>query len=130
MIDQKKVKLMAGMSIIKKNQSEEEQRINGFYKRDYVYINNWKTRISVTIVFALIVGWYYFDQVYNSNLDLLSLDYKAIIWKLVLVYGALMVGFSMLSTYVYSKRYEKLQRTNKKYCSMLKNLVSYMEDKE
>lgn len=122
MVDEEKIKLMSKLAIYEKNYGTMDGKINGYYESDYVYIQNWWTRISVTIAGFLIVGLFLFYKIFIEKIDIFSIDYKAYgIWVGSIII-ALLIIYSILSSYVNEKRYRNSEERIKKYLHMLRQL--------
>lgn len=122
MIDEEKIKLMSKLAIYEKNYGTVDGKINGYYKSDYVYIKNWWTRISVTIAGFLIVGLILFYKIFVEKLDVFNINYKTYsVWLGSIIIG-LLIFYSILSSYVYEKRYRDSEKRISNYLQMLKQL--------
>ncbi|HHW66201.1 MAG: hypothetical protein PWP07_606 [Epulopiscium sp.] len=122
MIDEEKIKLMSKLAIYEKNHGNLDGKINGYFKSDYVYIQNWWTRLSVTIAGFLIIGLILFYKIFVEKVDLFSIDYKAYGMWLGGIIVVLLVVYSVLSSYVHEKRYKASEKRIRKYLQMLRQL--------
>ena len=107
---------------MEKNKTNEEKNVEKYYKSDYVYINNWKTRLSVSVVYICFVIGYYFNEIYNNNVNPLSYNIPGLICKVLIGYGIILVLFTMLSSEIYSARDNKVAKKNKEYLKLPEQL--------
>ncbi|WP_105616741.1 hypothetical protein [Vallitalea okinawensis] len=122
MLKKDQVRLMTKLAIMEKNKTNEEKNVEKYYKSDYVYINNWKTRLSVSVVYICFVIGYYFNEIYNNNVNPLSYNIPGLISKVLIGYGIILVLFTMLSSAIYSARYNKVAKNNEEYLELLEQL--------
>lgn len=122
MINQDELKIMTKLAIMDKNKSSDEKKAETHFRKDFVYINNLKTRIYVTIVYIIIIGAYYFNLIYVQNQNPLAYDIASLVTKLVVIYGVVLFVFSMLSTAIYRKRYKIAEDKNNQYRELLAEL--------
>lgn len=116
------VRLMTQLAIIEKNKSAEEKDVEKYYVSDYVYIHNFKTRIAVSVVYFCYVAAYYFNQIYQHNVNPLVYNIPAELSKVLVTYGVILILFSMLSSAIYKKRYSRVADKNNRYLSLLEGL--------
>ena len=127
MIDKNKIILMTKLAIYEKNNMKRDNKKIDYYLEDYVYINNFKTRISITIMVAIIavVG----SIVQFSETLVFPMSLEELIAEYLVVYIApwliLMVIYTFISTIVYSKRYYKSQKNHRDYMNLIKQLDKY-----
>lgn len=122
LIDEEKIKLMSKLAIYEKNYGNIDGKINGYFKSDYVYIQNWWTRLSVTIAGFFIIGLILFYKIFVEKVDIFSINYKVYgIW-LGSIIVVLLIVYSMLSSYVHEKRYKASEERIRKYLQMLRQL--------
>lgn len=53
MLDKRKIRLMTRTAIYEKKYGDEDLRITGYYRKDYVSLNIWITLIWITVGYAL-----------------------------------------------------------------------------
>jgi hypothetical protein len=122
LIDKEKIRLMSKLAIYEKNYGTIDEKINGYYKSDYVYLQNWWARISAAIAGFIIVGMFLLYKIFIEKVDIFDLDYKLYGIRIGIFILILIVFYSFLSSYVYNKRYEESQKRIKNYLEMLKQL--------
>lgn len=117
MIDQNKIILMAKMAQYEAKDKEKDKRITDYFIEDYIYINNFKTRVSITFLTLLVMllgtlRKVLEDIVIPSSIEQLISIYIA---PYILPWVIAIVGYTLLSTIVYKKRYEQANQRMKKY---------------
>ncbi|WP_069999866.1 hypothetical protein [Cellulosilyticum sp. I15G10I2] len=131
MIDQDKIILMTKLAIYEKKYIKEDRRRNSYYLEDYIYVNNFKTRISVTIaamLFAIL------DIMKNINHNVVFPDsimsfIKLYISPYLMPWLIVLIIYTMISTAVYGNRYALSQKRLRGYDDLLKQLDAYEQDK-
>ncbi len=131
MIDQDKIILMTKLAVYENKYIKEDRRRNSYYLEDYIYINNFKTRLSVTIAVVLFVM---LDIIENINHNIIFPDsimsfVKVYISPYLMPWIVILIIYTMVSTTVYSKRYALSQKRLKDYNKLLKQLNAYEQDK-
>lgn len=122
---------MTKLAVYEKKYIKEDRRRNSYYIEDYIYVKNFKTRFSVTIVVLMFV---IFDgmRMVNENLaipadlnEFINIYMKPYLVPWIIV----LIGYTMISTAVYRKRYMTSQKRLKGYNKLLKQLDAYDQDK-
>ncbi len=131
MIDQDKIILMTKLAVYENKYIKEDRRRNSYYLEDYIYVNNFKTRLSVTIAVVLFVM---LDIIENMNHNIIFPDsimsfVKAYISPYLMPWIVILIIYTMISTTVYGKRYAVSQKRLKGYNKLLKQLNAYEQDK-
>lgn len=122
MLKKDQVLLMTKLAVMEKNKSKEEKMAENYFQSDYVYINNWQVRISITFVYLIIAGFYYFTQIFTQNMNVLDLNVTKLLSMHLLLYSFIMVAFTFLSSAIFKARYQRAEEKNKRYLQMLKEL--------
>ena len=115
----------------KKNMNKDKRKLN-YFVEDYVYINNFITRISITIIVGIIavIGVFVkFSEtlIFPMSLEELISEYLVVY---IIPWLILMVVYTFISTIVYSKEYYKSKKSYKKYINLMKQLDKYEKSKE
>lgn len=106
MVREENVKLMSRVAIYEKRDGKREIPINNFYKGDYVRVNVLKTIVSATIAYVLI---FVLTAVYKMDYilaNILKVDYKKIVFFLIVIYGVWIFVYWLIARILYAKRYE------------------------
>ena len=110
MISKKKIRMMTQAAIYEKRYYRRDAFVQRYYKSDYIGMERLKSKIWLTIFYGISLVAYMFDQVYNQAVDLLHYDYQGFVIKAVLIYLALGVVISIITSSVYGPRYDKANR--------------------
>lgn len=122
MLKREQVILMTKLAIKEKNRTKDEKMTDNYYESDYIYIHNWRTRISITLAYLMIAGLYYVTQIFTGKLNLLDLHIPELIRTHLLIFGSIIVLFSLLSTIVCKARYQRASEKNNEFYTMLRQL--------
>ncbi|NLK22178.1 MAG: hypothetical protein GX308_08950 [Epulopiscium sp.] len=125
MIEEEKIKLMSKLAVYEKSYGTSDEKINKYYKSDYVYIQNWWSRISAVVGGILLIGLMLFHKIVAQEINVFDIDYRVYGTWIGIFMVILIVFYSLLSTYVYGKRYENAQGRINNYLQMLRQLDEY-----
>ena len=127
MINEEKIKLMTRVAIYEKNTGKDDLRINEFYKNDYVLLNNIMTRVSITIAFLAIYATHAGYMFFNNLQNKVTVDYINLGKKYLIGYVVVLVIYSIISTYIYTKKYNQAQKRLLIYNKLLDKVYKYNE---
>ncbi len=127
MIDEKKIILMTKLALYEKNSIVQDRRKLNYFVEDYVYINNLKTRISITILMGAIAV---IGSIIKFNETLIfPMSLEEVITEYLMVYIVpwlvLMIIYTFISTLVYGKIHYRAKKSYKKYINLMKQLDTY-----
>lgn len=125
MIDEDKIKLMSKLAIYEKKYGKMDNKLDGYYKGDYIYIHNWWTRGSVLIASCILAGFLILHKTYVEKINVIKMDYQGEAIRMGVLFIGLIVVYSIMGTYVYGKQYDKAQKRLSRYFTMLKQLNDY-----
>ncbi|MDF2877117.1 MAG: hypothetical protein K0S30_213 [Clostridia bacterium] len=131
LVDQDKIILMTKLAVYEKRYIKEDERRNSYYLEDYVYINNFRTRFSVTLA-VIVVAMVNIIGTINQNLIFptsLMHFIEVYINPYLLPWILVVIGYTMLSAIIYGKRYALSQKRLKGYNKLLKQLDAYEQQK-
>ncbi len=131
LIDQDKIILMTKLALYEKRYISEDRRRNSYYLEDYIYIKNFKTRISVTVVVMMFAMLDILRRI-NHNLIFptsVMQFIKVYITPYLMPLMIILIGYTMISTAIYGKRFALSQKRLKGYNKLLKQLDAYEQDK-
>lgn len=134
MVDQNKIILMTQLARYEKNQKKQDQKIMDYFIEDYVYIHNFKTRLGITLITLCFIVFH------AIKILIEGIIFPTSIWHLVEVYikpyflpwliGIIL--YTLISSAVYSRRYQAARKRFKAYQRTIKNLEkcgrSYSKD--
>lgn len=129
MLDKRRIRLMARMSVYEKKYMRQDLKISTYYKKDYASLNTWITVLWITVGYAIAAGLFVF-----CNLDMLLKNLT--INKLLLlvgiavgVYLILLIIYCVCASNFYKGRHNRAKQRVKRYYRDLTRLEK-MEIKE
>ena len=130
MTDQNKIILMTKLALYEKKYIKEDRRRNSYYIEDYIYLNNFKSRLSVSIVFVIFIILGGLKRLTGDFIFPTSLEQflKVYINPYVLPWIVLLIVYSFITTYIYARRYNKSQKRYSEYRELMKQLNAYDEE--
>lgn len=131
LIDQGKIILMTKLAVYEKNYIKEDRRRGSYYFEDYIYVKNFKTKLSVTIVVMMFMMIDILQRI-NHNLIFPTSVMQFIsvyITPYLIPWITILIGYTILSTAIYGKRYTLSQKRLKGYNKLLKELDTYEQKK-
>lgn len=128
MVDQKEIILMAKLALHEKKYGRVDQKRNSYFKWDYIYINNWYTRLAVGLALGVIFGWMVFTDVYIKEImPVFEVELGDYMSKYILIFALFILLYTGISTRIFHKKYEKSQARLDRYEKMLKELDQYQQ---
>ncbi len=128
MLDQEKVIQLTELAIMEKRTIKKDKQITNYYEEDYVYVNNFKTRVMIFLAVGLGSAANLLWRV-EKGLDIPTTK-DALLGDYVIPYVSVLVIalllYTILSTCVYKKKYRQAAQRMAIY-EKLKNEV---EEKE
>lgn len=130
-MDTRKIILMSKLAVEEKTSLKRDQKITSYYPEDYIYVNNFKTRLFIITLMGIGIMAHIFLRI-QSGMDFPTTGKEVFTWYII-PYGSLVVLVSILytiiSTSVYKKRYDAAQKRIITYRKILKELEEYELDK-
>ncbi len=123
-MDKDKIILMTKLAIKDKTHMKKDKDIVSYYKRDYVALNNFKTRLSITFAALILIGMYIMWQIENG-LNMPTTQYE-IINEYIVPFGSVLLGFlivyTIISSLVFTKRYNEAKIRCGEYQELVEEL--------
>lgn len=118
---------MTKLAVYEKKYIKEDKRRVSYYIEDYIYIKNFKARLSVSMVILLLIGLHTVKIVNTGLIFPTSLMqfFQVYINPYLLPWIIGLVIYTVISTYIYRKRYEVSEKRFKEYKDLLKELDKY-----
>lgn len=132
MINEERVKVMTKLAIYESTKGKKQLNISKYYKRDYVRYNMFKTIVTSTIAFLLLVGIAGLLKAEELLTNLNSSDLIQLAVRVGIVYVVFVIAYAVIAYIVYSIRYERMKPDVIVYNHNLKKLKELydMEEKE
>ncbi len=127
MVDQKKIILMSKIAMYEKRYMKRDQKITDYFVEDYMYINNFITRlgISVITIFFILVGAFKIvcdDIIFpNSIENFIDVYIKAYIGPWIIM----IIIYTLISSLVYGMKYKKASQRMNAYKKLIEELKEY-----
>ena len=120
---------MSKIAIEEKKFTKKDKEITDYYPEDYIYINNFKTRILVLMmVCGLIAGQFLLKVQTGFNMPI---TIRGWIYEYIIPYGLIvlisLVVYTFISTLVYTTKYRNAEKRKKNYEKALVELEKYQE---
>ncbi len=128
MLDQEKVIQLTELAIMEKRTIKKDKQITGYYEEDYVYVNNFKTRVMIFLAVGL-------GSVANllwrveKGLDIPTTR-DALLGDYVIPYASVLVIALMLYTFLSTCVYKKKYRQAAQRMAIYEKLKNEVEEKE
>lgn len=129
MVNEEKVKLMTKLAIYENTKGKKQLNISKYYKRDYVRFQMFKTAVSSTIAFMILLFAYCMLNAEQLLLKLNDLDFLGVAAKVGVLYVVFLVIYMLAAWVVYANKYEKIKPDVVMYNRNLKRLKE-MYDRE
>lgn len=129
MVNEEKVKLMTKLAIYENTKGKKQLNISKYYKRDYVRFQMFKTAVSSTIAFMILLFAYCMLNAEQLLLKLNDLDFLSVAAKVGVLYVVFLVIYMLAAWVVYANKYEKIKPDVVMYNRNLKRLKE-MYDRE
>ena len=129
MVNEEKVKMMTKLAIYESTKGKKDLSISKYYKRDYVRYNMFKTAVTATIAFFLIIGAYVLINAEELMLNMNTMNLVPMVTKIGIAYVVFVAIYMGIAYFVYARRYEKVKPNVIIYNHNLKKLKE-MYDKE
>ena len=127
MVDQEKIILMSKLATYEKRFMRRDKRITNYYVEDYIYINNFITRLGISLITLLFIGVGAFkivitDIIFPQTISqFIDVYIKAYIgpWLIIIVI------YTIISSLVYGVRHKNASKRMNTYKKMIKQLKEY-----
>ena len=123
MVDQEKIMIMSKLAVLEKKR-RKDLRITHYYPEDYIYINNFITRLSVLVIVGGMMAIHVFLKMEEEII--LPSSANELFTHYIIPYGSVIVIilliYSFISSMVYSKRYKEADKRVGAYNELLDEL--------
>ena len=131
MVDQQEIILMIKLALYEKRYGKEDENRNSYFKWDYIYINNWYTRLAAGVAAFIIIGWMIFKDIYMEEvIPVLDVPLEDYLGKYIIFFVAIILVYTGISTLIFHKRYEKTQKRIDAYEKIVRELDVYQKTKK
>lgn len=129
MIDKDKIILMTKMAQYEKSHMRKDKRITAYFIEDYIYVNNFKTRLWITLITLFFIAVGAIKVCFNGIIFPTSMIHFVNVYIMPYFYPwlATMIIYTFISTMVYSLKYKEANRRMRQYKRYIKQLKKYQE---
>lgn len=122
MIHEERVALMTELQAYEDRGGKRDIAIASYFRGDYLGAQMLKSVISVTIAAALFYAGYVFYNLEEFMKELYQMDWIEYVRMLLTRYLILVIGYALITYFVYAYRYTKAKKNLKKYYGGLRAL--------
>ena len=130
MLNGDRIRLMTEMAIYEKREGRQDERVDAYFKSDYLSAELLKSFLAATLVFLMLVGVYCLYQFEELMLTIYSLDLNALARQILTRYILFLLVFLAITLVVYLRRYNHTRRNLREYYRNLKELSAGYERNE
>ena len=120
--DKEKIIIMTNLAIYDKNHGEADKKANAFFRHDYIYWQNFWTRLHAFLGALIIVGFYIIERLVINQEDLFEIDYSAEGARILLFIVAVLFASSVISSLKATREYSKIQKRIERYLDLTEKL--------
>ncbi|MCT4543382.1 MAG: hypothetical protein N4A63_07555 [Vallitalea sp.] len=124
-MNKEKVKIMTNLAIYEKNLGKDDFTVNNFFKSNYISYNNFKTRLGVAIAMCIIFAGDLMRRITKDINNITEIDYVSIGIRYLIILAIVLTIYTILSTFIYKKRYKNAETRIEKYKKLINKLDSY-----
>lgn len=124
-MNKEKVKIMTNLAIYEKNLGKEDFTVNNFFKSNYISYNNFKTRLGVAIAMCIIFAGDLMRRITKDINNITEIDYVSIGIRYLIILAIVLTIYTILSSFIYKKRYKNAETRIEKYKKLINKLDSY-----
>lgn len=131
MINEGRVRRMARMAAYEQENGVRDEKINAYFRGDYITKQILITFICATIAFAILFAGYGIYNFENLIVQIYSMNLQEMLAVILLYYAAFVGGMILITVLVYTSRYKRARRHLNAYYQDLHRLsVGYRREKE
>lgn len=124
MLNEERIILMTQLAAYEMNEGKRNEKIDHYFRSDYIAVQVLKSIVSSSIAFALVFALYVFYDFENFMQDLYKMDLIAFARDVLIRYGITVVAYGVITYIVCTYRYSGVKRSLKCYYHNLKKLNS------
>lgn len=127
MVDENKMMLMVKMAHYEKNHIKQDKKVTEYFIEDYIYINNFKTRLGITLITLCFIGFGTFKMLMKDIIFPTSMWHFIEIYIKPYFYPWLfaMILYTIISSIVYGRRYKITSKRYEEYRKLVKDFKRY-----
>ncbi len=129
MLNEERVILMTKLASYESGEGKRNVKIGNYFKGDYVAVEMMKAFVYGTIAFALGFGLYILYDFEVFMQDIYKMDLFTFAQNLLTYYAVFIVGYCIVSYFIFSYRYKQVRKNLKRYYHNLKKLMVLYQKK-
>ena len=122
MINKEKIRLMTLAAGYESTELRRDSFAKRYYKKDYVGIEKLKSKIWLTVFYAIYLVYFAVDEFYVMSADLLHYDYTGFVINALVGYIILLMVVSGITAVVHGNRYDKAKKRIDQYYDLLEQI--------
>lgn len=127
LVNEQKVRMMTKLAIYESGKGKQELTMAKYYKSDYIKYNVLKTVVITAVCYWLAVGLYVMVNMQKLIDNLTNMDYMSVIYKLIIGFVVVVVGYGVFARIYYDKKYEAARPNIVIYNHFLKKMEEYYQ---
>ena len=122
MVNELKIITMTRLALYDKHEGPADRIANDYFRHDYIYRNNFGTRLAVGFGGFIILGFYWLHIFVIGGMDIFALDYVRVATNSVFFLLALLAVYSLVGTVQGTRQYYLVQKRLAQYQAMVRQL--------
>lgn len=122
MVDKEKIIIMTNLAVYDKKYGEADGKANTFFRHDYIYWQNFWTRLYAFLGCLIIIGFYIIQRLVIDQEDLFEIDYRDEGIRILLFVVAVLFICSTISSLKATREYSRIQKRIEKYLALTEKL--------
>lgn len=122
MINKEKIRLMTQAAGYEASGLRRDSFAKRFYKNDYVGLEKLKSKIWLTVFYAVYLIYFAVDEFYIKGADLLHYDYTGFVIDALVGYLILLLIVSGITSVVHGNRYDRAKKRIDWYYDLLEQI--------
>jgi hypothetical protein len=114
--------MMSKLAVYDKHFGEQDRKSGEYFRQDFIYSSNMKSRFYVFFGCAIAAVFYILHLAAFGETDIFSIEYPALLFRIVVFFAAVLVAYSVLGTILYTAIYAKTQKRIENYFKLLDEL--------
>lgn len=127
MVDENKIMLMVKMAHYEKNHIKQDKKVTEYFVEDYIYINNFKTRLGITLITLWFIGFGALKMLMKDIVFPISMWHFIEIYIKPYFYPWLfsIILYTIISSILYGRRYKIANKRFEEYRKLVKDFKRY-----
>ncbi|HKM35110.1 MAG TPA: hypothetical protein VJY54_10265 [Lachnospiraceae bacterium] len=127
MLNEERIILMTKLASYEAGEGKRNTAVGSYFRSDYIGLQVIKSAISATVTFMIFIALFVLYDFEAFMLDIYRMDLFVFAKNILLLYGGVVISFSLLTYVIYAYRYNKTKKSLKNYYNNLRKLSSLYE---